>query len=265
MNEEQVRVVDARGRELAPCTAARARALVASGRAHYVAGSPATIQLPYEVEAPSPVPPAREERVTPGTALLLHICCGPCATYSVTRLRELGFDLLGWWHNPNIQPSEEHRLRAESARDFAARVSLPLVAGAYEPERFEAAVRGEEERPGRCRRCYRLRLEAAAQEAHRRGIGAISTTLLISPYQDQAALRSIGDEVAAQHGVRFFFENLRRGWSERTRLARAYGLYLQRYCGCRFSLAERERATAHGRATAEGGAEALPLHAAEGS
>ncbi len=245
MSGERVRVVDARGRELAPCAPARARALVASGRASYVAGPPGTIQLPYDVEVPAPAPLASEERVASGTPLLLHTCCGPCATYSVARLRELGFDLLGWWHNPNIQPSEEHRLRAESARDFAARVSLPLVTGAYEPERFEAAVRGEEERPGRCRRCYRLRLEAAAQEAQRRGIGAISTTLLISPYQDQAALRNIGEEVAARHGVRFFFENLRRGWGERTRLARAYGLYLQRYCGCRFSLDERERATGH--------------------
>jgi len=242
MSERRYRVIDARGIELAPCDAARAAKLLASGRASLVEGQEATIRLPYEVELLAPSGRRAGPEVAPGTPLLLHICCGPCATYPVPRLRELGFDVVGWWYNPNIQPEEEHGRREESARALAARERLPLAAGPYEPQAYEEAVRGHEARPERCRRCYRLRLEAAAREAQRRGINMFTTTLLISPYQDQAALRQIGDEVAAAHGLEFFFENLRRGWAERGRLARAYGLYLQQYCGCRFSLAERERA-----------------------
>jgi len=193
------------------------------------------------------------------TALLLHICCGPCATFPVRYLREKGYDLTGFWFNPNIQPGEEYQLRRESAIRYAEAVGLPLVDTAYEPERFEKAI-GEgmvpalgtrdlsagstpRPRPERCRHCYRLRLEEAARLAGERGIGAFTTTLLISPYQDLDALRQIGNEVAGQHGVRFVYENLRRGWSERGRLARSYGLYLQQYCGCSYSLAERLAAT----------------------
>ncbi len=249
MTGERYRVVDARGQALAPCAAARAHKLLAAGRATLEEGAEPTIRLGRAVERP----PARERkvarRIAPGTPLLLHICCGPCATYPVPRLRSLGFDLVGWWHNPNIQPAGEHAKREAAARALAARVGLPLAAGAYEPKRYEEAVRGREVRPERCRRCYRLRLEAAAREARRRGIGAFTTTLLISPYQDQAALREIGEEVAAAHGVEFYFENLRRGWAERGRLASEYGLYMQQYCGCRFSLAERlERRRPAGRA-----------------
>ncbi|MCL6431834.1 MAG: epoxyqueuosine reductase QueH [Anaerolineae bacterium] len=176
--------------------------------------------------------------------MLLHVCCGPCATYPVPRLRSLGFALRGFWYNPNIEPAGEHARREASARAFAAAAGLPLEAGPYEPERFLQAVEATPVRPERCRKCYRLRLEAAAREAARLGIPAFTTTLLISPYQDQVALREIGKEVASAHGVTFYYENLRRGWSQRTQLARQYGLYLQQYCGCRFSLAEREERVA---------------------
>jgi predicted adenine nucleotide alpha hydrolase (AANH) superfamily ATPase len=241
MKRHRVRVLDARGKELSPCAVGRAQQLVANGRAQWVPGEPPTIQLPYEVALP-PKPQRGGPTVVPGTRLLLHICCGPCATYPVRRLRELGFDVLGHWYNPNIQPAAEYAGREESARAFARLAGLPLAVGRYEPDRFEEAVRGHEQRPERCRHCYRLRLEEAARAARERGIETMTTTLLISPYQDQAALREIGEEVAGRRGLRFFFENLRRGWSQRGRLAREHDLYLQQYCGCRFSLAERQRA-----------------------
>lgn len=253
MNDGRVRVLDARGRELAPTTAARAHELVAAGRATCLPGPPPAIQLPYEVDLPSPQP-ARAE-IVPGTRLLLHVCCGPCATYPVAHLRERGFDLLGYWYNPNVQPEAEHALRAESAHRYAAQASLTLLSGPYEPERFDATLDGHTERPERCRHCYRLRLSEAARVAHERGAEALTTTLLISPYQDQAAIREIGEEAAGHYGLRFYFENLRRGWPLRARLAREYGLYQQQYCGCRFSLQERARAR---RRQPEPGAESRP-------
>jgi hypothetical protein len=46
-------------------------------------------------------------------------------------------------------------------------------------------------------------------------------------------------EIGARYGVEFHFEDFRRGWSERGRLASEHGLYRQRYCGCIFSEWER--------------------------
>lgn len=170
--------------------------------------------------------------------LLLHTCCGPCATYSVQRLRDDGFDLTAFWYNPNVHPFTEHQLRLDSMRRFAVGVDLPLVvAEGYDMPRYLREVVGDE--ADRCRHCYKMRLDAAAAQARQLGIDLVSTTLLISPYQNHELLRAVGDEVAAAHGVVFHYVDLRPGFRDSRRLARQLGLYRQRYCGCIYSEWER--------------------------
>lgn len=230
-------VLDAAGRRLSPTGRERALTLVSEGRADLVTEDPLTIRLRRTVALPSrdraaaPAPPDYR-----GAPLLVHTCCGPCATYSVAHLRGLGWHVEGYWANPNIHPFSEHERRREALEGYAARIGLPMHwAESYRLVEFLRALAGHE-RPGeRCARCYRLRLDETAAAAAAGGFRAITTTLLISPYQDQAALRRFGEEVAAAHGVGFFYDNLRRGYADSRRLAREAGLYMQRYCGCLFS------------------------------
>jgi len=217
--------------------------LLASGRATLVAEEPLTIRLTRVVPLPAPT---RRRGAAPvrydGQRLLLHTCCGPCATYTVGHLRAAGYILTGYWFNPNIHPSAEHDRRRESFGRFAAAVELPVLwEPGYALAEFLRLVAPNPERPTRCRICYRLRLACTARAAAAGGYDAFSTTLLISPYQDLDAIRQIGEEEGAAHGVRFHYENLRSGFAERSRLAREYGLYLQRYCGCVYSEWERSR------------------------
>lgn len=168
--------------------------------------------------------------------LLLHICCAPCSTYTVGRLRELAFDVTGYWHNPNIHPFSEHERRRESLVSYAAQIDLPVIwEEGYEVVEFMRAISGREGFRERCKLCYQMRLERTARVAAREGFAAFTTTLLISPYQDQQAIKEIGERLAAAHHVGFYFENFRRGWAERGRLTRQYSLYSQRYCGCLYS------------------------------
>jgi hypothetical protein len=99
------------------------------------------------------------------------------------------------------------------------------------------AGRGRE----RCRGCYQFRLRATAREAAARGFDGFSTTLLISPYQDIAAIQEIGRAMAARVGLVFRFADLRERFSESRERARELGLYQQNYCGCLFSSLERAR------------------------
>jgi len=168
--------------------------------------------------------------------ILLHICCGPCATYTVKRLREEGWDVTGYWFNPNIQPYSEHERRREALIKFADAVSLPIIwEPGYEMVSFLREVVGHERFRERCTFCYRLRLERTARVAAERGFEAMTTTLLISPYQDQKAIRTLGEELAQARGLAFYFENFRQGFAEHHRLAKEYDLYRQRYCGCVYS------------------------------
>ncbi len=234
----QAIVLDANGQQLSPTTAEKARRLVAQGKAALVSEEPFTIQLSYSMEFPPK--PAEVEKPGEGKRVLLHICCGPCGTYPIERLREEGFQVTGFWYNPNIHPWQEHQRRRESVQKYAAAVDLPVIwYEQYEMPLYLRAVAGHEKFRERCRICYQMRLEKTARMAAEGGFDAFTTTLLISPHQDQALIRHIGEEVAEQWEVEFYFENFRRGWSERGRLTREHDLYQQGYCGCIYSEWER--------------------------
>ena len=230
------KVLDSEGRELSPCSEERARELLASGRASKMADEPLTIRLPYAVDLPLKTAP--DPSPGRGKRLLLHVCCAPCSTYPLQRLRQEGFQVTGHWCNSNVHPSQEHDRRRASFQAYAQRMNLPVIWDAYDPREFARRVAGREAFRERCRICYRLRLERTAREAKLGGYDSFTTTLLISPHQDQATLREIGQELGRQASVAFHFENFRRGWAERGRLARQYDLYRQEYCGCTYS--ERE-------------------------
>lgn len=170
--------------------------------------------------------------------ILLHCCCGPCATYTVNQLREEGFDVTACWYNPNIHPFTEHRNRLEAMRALAFIMELPLiVVEGYDMISYFRAVVGHEGE--RCGDCFRLRLSKTAEVAREKGFDSFTTTLLISPYQKHELLREVGETVAKEWGVDFYYEDFRPGFRESQRLSRELNLYRQKYCGCIYSEWER--------------------------
>jgi hypothetical protein len=201
----QVAVLDAEGHKLSSTSEAKARRLLERGKAIIIRSEPLTIQLDYAVR----IPPQTKHEVARlsgvGRRILLHVCCAPCATFTVKRLRELAFDeVIGLWYNPNVHPFGEHERRRETLAQYAQAIELPVIwEPGYDIVPFMRAIHGREQFRVRCRVCYRLRLERVAQVAAREGFDAFTTTLLISPYQDQATLRTIGDELAEIYGFYF--------------------------------------------------------------
>ena len=108
---------------------------------------------------------------------LLHICCAPCANQPIEVLRKDGFDVTGFWYNPNIHPFTEYRARRNCLREYAQQIELPLIErNDYGLRPFVRAV--AEDIPGRCVKCYEMRLF----EASCTGIsGPISGTGRTSP------------------------------------------------------------------------------------
>ncbi|MFH1484556.1 MAG: epoxyqueuosine reductase QueH [Chloroflexota bacterium] len=179
--------------------------------------------------------------------LFLHTCCGPCATYTVKRLRAEGIEPTAFWYNPNVHPFFEHERRLEAMRSFAQSAGLPLiVAEGYDMVAYFRAVVGHEGE--RCLDCYRLRLRRTAVAAREEGFLMFSTTLLISPYQQHDRLIQIGEEVGVEEGVEFYYRDFRVGFRESQQMARELGLYRQAYCGCVYSEWER-----YGKARVEDG------------
>lgn len=170
--------------------------------------------------------------------ILLHICCGPCAVYPVAQLRDRGAAVTGYWFNHNIHPYQEYVRRRDTVREYAAKVGLDMVwRDEYRLEEFLAAVAQNPE--DRCFYCYFSRLDAVAAAAVAGGFDAFTSTLLYSRYQKHDAIRDCAERAAERHGVRFYYDDYRRGWQEGIRVSKELGLYRQQYCGCIYSEKER--------------------------
>lgn len=172
--------------------------------------------------------------------LLLHICCGPCALYPIKQLADSGFkDIAGFYYNPNIHPPSEYKKRRDAVRKTAERAGIQVIEPPYKMEEFFRKIVSKEESPERCRLCWELRLSKTADFAKQNNFNAFTTTLLISPYQNHALVREIGDNLAREKGLEFCYLDFRKGFKESQEEAKKHELYRQRYCGCVFSELER--------------------------
>lgn len=172
--------------------------------------------------------------------LLLHVCCGPCSTAVIERLRPR-FDLTLFFANPNLYPEEEYARRLEAARQVAARHKIPLVEAEDEHGAWLEQVQGLEWEPeggARCEICFRVRLEATAREAEARGMDYFTTTLTVSPHKNAERIGQIGRRATLGRKVVFLSEDFKKrdGFHKSVVLSKEMGLYRQNYCGCEFSL-----------------------------
>jgi predicted adenine nucleotide alpha hydrolase (AANH) superfamily ATPase len=175
--------------------------------------------------------------------LLLHVCCAPCSSYVVEYLSEY-FDITLYFYNPNISPREEYVFRAEELSRLVCEMpsanGSSVVVEEYNSDEFYNAVKGLEgdrEGGGRCKVCYRLRLEKSAEYARNEGFDYFTTTLSISPYKNASWLNEIGEELSDIYGVKYLFSDFkkRNGYKRSCELSELYSLYRQSWCGCEFS------------------------------
>lgn len=187
------------------------------------------------------------ERAGTTPSLLLHSCCAPCSSYVLEYLSRY-FKITVFYYNPNIYPEEEfYKRRSEQERfisQLPAKNPISFIGTEHMSEEFYKAVKGLEHiREGgeRCFACYRLRLEESAIAARDMGADYFTTTLSISPMKNAQKLNEIGGELGEKYGVKYLFSDFkkRNGYKRSTELSREYGIYRQNYCGCIFSLRER--------------------------
>ena len=169
--------------------------------------------------------------------ILLHTCCAPCVTYPMKVLSERGYQVVPYFYNPNVHPYGEYQKRYSAVSDYCRKQGVDLQVGPYEMEQFLLEVSSRVDT--RCERCFQIRLERAARQTSILGIGEFTTTLLVSPYQDQRLIRSAGESAAIEHGVLFLFEDMREGYQETVSRSRELDIYRQSYCGCVYSEKER--------------------------
>lgn len=180
--------------------------------------------------------------------LLLHSCCAPCSSYCIDYLSKY-FRITIFYFNPNIYPPLEYEKRVHEQerfiQEFPTKYPVNFIAGEYRQKDFYDAVKGlEREKEGgkRCTECFRLRLTETAKKAKEIHADFFTTTLSISPMKDAKRLNMLGDEIAANFGLKYLHSDFKKknGYLQSTKISKEYGMYRQNYCGCIFSLKERE-------------------------
>ncbi len=166
---------------------------------------------------------------------LLHICCGPCAIFPVKSLREEGFDVEGFFYNPNIHPYSEYKKRVEAVIEASERMELNVIHHRYDFERFLRETSCISNRDEQHRFCWRIRLEETARFAKEKQIPYFTTTLLSSPYQDIEEIKTLGAQIAADLKLNFLARDFRSGFAESHKISKEWQLYHQNYCGCLYS------------------------------
>ena len=108
--------------------------------------------------------------------LVLHTCCGPCATGSVPAWRAEGLEPLALFCNPNIQPAAEYERRLVAAGQMATALEVrlevaELAVDAAHPWLPAACATGSPPpAPDRCRSCIGARLRVAARRCAELGM-----------------------------------------------------------------------------------------------
>ena len=173
--------------------------------------------------------------------LLLHACCGPCASSVLERLTP-HFDVTVFFYNPNIMPNEEFIRRLEALKVVVSHFDgVKLIVPKQSESEYVPLVKGlESEREGgaRCGICFALRLEGTAKylAAHKDEYDFFATTLTVSPHKDNVRINEIGNNIAKKLDVKYLSSNFKKqdGYLRSTQLSREFGIYRQDYCGCKF-------------------------------
>ncbi len=166
--------------------------------------------------------------------ILMHMCCAPCAVYPVESLQIKGQKVDGLYYNPNIHPYEEFEKREENVDKLANDKGFNVFYYPdYEEDLWEALRDNDEKR---CEMCYSKRLKKLFEVGKEMGYDAVTTSLLVSPYQKHDVIKKLAEKYSKKYDIPFYYEDFRVGYREGQKKAKDYGLYCQRYCGCIVSL-----------------------------
>lgn len=171
--------------------------------------------------------------------LLLHSCCGPCAS-SVLEYLTPHFDITVYYYNPNILPKDEFIKRENALKEVVSHFdSVNLVVPNQDEQEYISYVKGHKSDPeggARCSLCFNLRLENTAKYMleNVETFDFFATTLTVSPHKNAPLINEIGNTVAKKYGVNYLSSDFKKrdGYLRSIQLCKEWGIYRQTYCGC---------------------------------
>lgn len=167
--------------------------------------------------------------------LLLHVCCAPCSSAVIERLKNY-FEITLLYFNPNIYPESEYLKR----KGEFEKLGVQVVDLGYNHQEYLTAVKGLENEPeggNRCKACIAMRLKRAYEYATENNFELVTTTLSISPHKDAEFINLLGERLEQIYGVKYLHADFKKenGYLRSIEICKDKGIYRQEYCGCEFA------------------------------
>lgn len=134
--------------------------------------------------------------------------------------------------------------RDEALRYFQDKCEVRI--GEYDVKNWVKATKGlegEPERGARCTVCYDLRLWESARFAAQEGFTNFATVLSTSPHKDALRINASGQKAGEHFGITYVIADWKKqgGYLKSIEMSRQNNLRRQDYCGCVYSLIERNK------------------------
>ncbi len=172
--------------------------------------------------------------------LLLHCCCGPCASACVERLLAENIRPILFFSNSNLDSQDEFDLRLENLQKVAQHFQLSeVLVDEYTPEDWLKHISQCDnfqdcpERGLRCQYCFQWQLTRTAIMAQKLNAD-FTTSLTVSPHKNSDLIFNLGNAIAPNAFKPYNFKK-QNGFLRSIQLSKELSLYRQNYCGCIFS------------------------------
>lgn len=177
--------------------------------------------------------------------ILLHSCCAPCSTHTVSYLTRYA-DVTIYYANSNIHPEAEYQRRKLVQQQFILdynqqeNQNVAFLAAPYQPQSWLVAMSGLEDEPEggkRCVACYDFRMSRVAEKAAELGFDYFGSALTISPHKNAQVINQVGTAIQDRYEIQYLPSDFKKnnGYQHSVDMCKLYGIYRQCYCGCFFA------------------------------
>lgn len=183
--------------------------------------------------------------------VLVHICCGACASHVFSELEKEGYTPVGLFYNPEIHGLAEYKQRLKDVTSYCNEKNIELIVPEYNIEDFFSRLLPFQDKQSikyindkaryrrrRCQVCISLLLENLFNTAKDLNITKVTTTMLCSPFRDHSEIWNRGVDIEAAKRIQFIYKDFRKGYWNGRNYARTHDFAVPKYCGCSESLEE---------------------------
>lgn len=184
--------------------------------------------------------------------LLMQSCCAVCNSWPLEYLYPI-FDITVYYNNSNIYPVSEYDLRLKELRNYVQqfnernKTEIKVVEEPYDYDAYKLLYlekrASDKEGLNRCGMCYALRINQAIKYASDHDYAYVTTVMTISRQKNSDKINGIARRLANGYPkVNYFYSNFKKnkGIDFAVNTAKQLGIYKQEYCGCEYSIHEKE-------------------------